>query len=89
MRAHRSAVVILQMTESLRQLDTRGMRCPMPLLKLKQALHGMKAGEEVEVLTTDPGSLRDFQAFLRQAGHVLLSMQEGDKVFRFHIRKAG
>lgn len=63
------------------------MRCPMPLLKLKQQLNGMAAGEEVRVETTDPGSVRDFQAFLRQAGHSLLELQEQEAGFLFHIRK--
>lgn len=59
----------------------------MPLLKLKQALHGMAAGDEIEVRTSDPGSVRDFQAFLRQSGHHLLDMEEGEKEFFFRIRK--
>lgn len=75
------------MSDSSRELDARGLRCPMPLLKLKQALHGMAAGDEIEVRTSDPGSVRDFQAFLRQAGHHLLDMEEGEKEFFFRIRK--
>lgn len=68
-------------------LDARQMRCPMPLLKLKQALHGLPPGAELTVLTTDPGSLRDFEAFLRQAGHELLTVEQGEMEFRFRIRK--
>lgn len=61
----------------------------MPLLKLKQALHGLTAGEEIEVWTTDPASVRDFQAFLRQSGHQLLDTNEGEgeSEFYFLIRK--
>lgn len=70
-----------------RQLDARGLRCPLPLLKLKQALHGMAAGEDILVLTTDPGSVRDFQAFLRQSGHELLELNETPAENRFRIRK--
>lgn len=77
----------LHMAEASRQLDARGLRCPMPLLKLKQALHGMAPGEAVDVLTSDPGSVRDFQAFLRQSGHELLELREGDADFFFRIRK--
>lgn len=84
---HLLPVVILQMSETFRQLDARGLRCPMPLLKLKQTLNGMAAGEVVEVQTTDPGSVRDFQAFLRQGSHVLLELREGGKDFYFRIRK--
>lgn len=75
------------MSETARQLDARGLRCPMPLLKLKQALHGMAAAEVIEVLATDPGSVRDFQAFLRQGGHELLELREDGKEFFFRIRK--
>lgn len=73
--------------EPTRQLDARGLRCPLPLLKLKQALHGMAAGEEIEVWTTDPGAVRDFQAFLRQAGHQLLDLSESPGECYFLIRK--
>lgn len=68
-------------------LDARQLRCPMPLLKLKQALHRMNVGEEIEVLTTDAGSVRDFQAFLRQSGHLLLEIKEQEADFFFLIRK--
>lgn len=68
-------------------LDARQLRCPMPLLKLKQAMHRMNVGEEIEVLTTDAGSVRDFQAFLRQSGHLLLEIKEQEADFFFLIRK--
>lgn len=61
----------------------------MPLLKLKQGLHQLEAGMEITVATTDPGSVRDFQAFLRQAGHELLSQEKTEDGFFFRIRKAG
>jgi tRNA 2-thiouridine synthesizing protein A len=75
------------MSESARELDARGLRCPLPLLKLKQVLHGMAPGEVIEVRTSDPGSVRDFQAFLRQCGHQLLDMSEEPQEFFFMIRK--
>lgn len=75
------------MTDRL-QLDARQWRCPMPLLKLKQALNGMLPGAEIEVLTSDAGSVRDFQAFLRQAGHELLENREQGADYFFLIRKA-
>jgi tRNA 2-thiouridine synthesizing protein A len=74
---------------NVNHLDARGLRCPMPLLKLKQRLNSMQGGEEITVATTDPGSVRDFQAFLRQAGHALLEVREEEAGFLFHIRKAG
>lgn len=75
------------MTDKSVLLDARGLRCPMPLLRLKQALHGMGEGDVIEVRTTDPGSVRDFQAFLRQAGHELQEMREEEGGFFFRIRK--
>jgi tRNA 2-thiouridine synthesizing protein A len=80
-------MVFLQMSDFARELDARGLRCPLPLLKLKQALHGLAPGEEIEVLTSDPGAVRDFQAFLRQSGHQLLDMTEGPQECSFLIRK--
>ena len=71
----------------MKYLDARNLRCPLPLLRLKQQLNTMAAAEEIRVDTTDPGSVRDFQAFLRQAGHSLLEMQEQDSVYQFLIRK--
>jgi len=75
------------MTDVTYQLDARGLHCPMPLLKLKQSLHGMESMAVITVQTSDPGSVRDFQAFLRQAGHELLEMKSDEKEFFFRIRK--
>lgn len=72
----------------MNHLDARGLRCPMPLLKLKQALHKLESGEEITVLTSDAGSIRDFQAFLKQAGHQLVAHEEQGEDFFFKIRKA-
>lgn len=69
-------------------LDARNLRCPMPLLKLKQALHGMPVGEVLTVATTDPVSQRDFVAFLKQTSHQLLVMEQRGDEFYFEIRKA-
>ena len=55
-------------------LDLRGLRCPMPLLKLKQALHKTEAGRRLIVLTTDSGAQRDIPAFLRHTSHQLVSL---------------
>lgn len=70
-------------------LDARGLRCPLPLLRLKQALSRMATGEELEVATTDAGSVKDFRVFLGQAGHELLQFSEAGQEFRFHVRKGG
>lgn len=55
-----------------KELDTRGLNCPLPILKTKKALAEMASGEVLKVVSTDPGALRDFQAFARQTGHQLL-----------------
>jgi tRNA 2-thiouridine synthesizing protein A len=55
-----------------KELDTRGLNCPLPILKTKKALAEMASGEVLKVVSTDPGALRDFQAFARQTGHDLL-----------------
>lgn len=55
-----------------RELDTRGLNCPLPILKAKKALSEMSSGQVLRVVSTDPGSARDFAAFARQTGHALL-----------------
>lgn len=57
------------------EIDTRGLNCPLPILKAKKALHGMASGQLLKVVSTDPGSLRDFQAYARQTGHELVEQQ--------------
>jgi tRNA 2-thiouridine synthesizing protein A len=59
-------------TDSSKDLDTRGLNCPLPILKAKKALADMVSGELLRVLSTDPGSMRDFQAFARQTGNELV-----------------
>lgn len=58
-----------------KEIDTRGLNCPLPILKAKKALADLASGQVLKVLATDPGSLRDFQAFARQTGHVLLGQE--------------
>lgn len=55
-----------------REIDTRGLNCPLPILKAKKALAEMHSGELLRVVATDPGSMRDFQAFARQTGNELV-----------------
>ena len=56
-----------------KELDTRGLNCPLPILKAKKALADMRSGEVLKVVSTDPGSMRDFQAFARQTGNDLVA----------------
>ena len=63
-----------------KQVDARGLNCPLPILKAKKALVELQSGELLKVLCTDPGSVRDFQAFCKQTGHALVEQQtEGDE----------
>ncbi len=71
-----------------RELDVRGLNCPLPILRAKKALAEMTAGTLLKVVATDPGSVRDFQAFCRQTGHELVSSTESEaKEFEFVIRR--
>ena len=58
-----------------KEIDTRGLNCPLPILKAKKALSELSSGQTVKVVSTDPGSLRDFQAFAKQTGNELLEQQ--------------
>ncbi len=69
------------------EVDARGMNCPLPILKAKKALSAMHSGEVLRVLSTDPGSMRDFQAFARQTGHQLVAQTEQDGVFSHLLRR--
>lgn len=69
-------------------LDCSGLRCPLPLLRTKQQLHRMSAGQVLEVVATDAGAKRDIPAFLRQSAHRLLRSGEADGQYRFWIERA-
>ena len=58
-----------------RELDTRGLNCPLPILKAKKSLNEMASGQLLKVVSTDPGSIRDFQAFARQTGNELMAQE--------------
>ncbi|HEU4709390.1 MAG TPA: sulfurtransferase TusA family protein [Methylophilaceae bacterium] len=70
-----------------KELDTRGLRCPLPILRCKKGMAEIAGGQVLKVLATDPGAVKDFRAFCRQTGHELLSQEEQDKIFTFYIRK--
>ncbi|MBB53321.1 MAG: hypothetical protein CMF67_03000 [Magnetovibrio sp.] len=69
-------------------IDTSGMNCPIPIMKAKKAMKAMDAGSTLEVISTDPGSVRDFEAFSRATGNELLESVEEAGVFRFVIQKS-
>jgi tRNA 2-thiouridine synthesizing protein A len=70
-----------------KDLDVRGLNCPLPILRAKKALAELASGQVLRVLATDPGSVKDFQAFAKQTGNALLSAAEADKVFTFFMKK--
>ena len=70
-------------------LDTRGLKCPLPVLRARKAMQPLAPGEVLRVLATDPGTVRDFQAFAEASGHVLLGHTEEDGEFTFRLQKAG
>jgi tRNA 2-thiouridine synthesizing protein A len=67
-------------------LDAKGLNCPLPILKAKKALKEVPAGGTLEVLSTDPGSVADFEAFCRQTGNELLEQSIDDSTYRFLIK---
>ncbi|MCA3252100.1 MAG: sulfurtransferase TusA family protein [Pseudomonadota bacterium] len=73
--------------QASRDLDTRGLNCPLPILKAKKALADMASGELLRVVSTDPGSVRDFQAFARQTGNELVEQQAAGSDFVHVLRR--
>jgi len=69
-----------------KEIDTRGLNCPLPILKAKKALADMASGETLMVVSTDPGSVRDFKAFARQTGNELVDQQTQGSDF-LHLLK--
>lgn len=69
-------------------LDTKGLNCPLPILRAKKAMKDVPAGGTLQVLATDPGAVKDFEAFCRSTGNQLVDWKEEGGVFTFNIRKA-
>jgi TusA-related sulfurtransferase len=70
-----------------KELDTRGLNCPLPILKTKKALADMESGQVLKVVSTDPGSTRDFQAFARQTGNELVEQTTVGNEFIHVLRR--
>jgi tRNA 2-thiouridine synthesizing protein A len=69
-----------------RELDAKGLKCPLPILRAKKALSEMENEQVLKIVATDPGSVKDFQAFAKQTGHVLIGAEEGNGEFTFFLR---
>jgi tRNA 2-thiouridine synthesizing protein A len=76
------------MTKANQELDARNLNCPLPILKAKKAINGMAPGEVLRIYATDPGSVKDFEAFSKQTGNELLESTESGNEFHFLLRKA-
>jgi len=70
-----------------KELDARGLNCPLPILRTKKALTDMTSGQVLKVLATDPGSVKDFEAFSKQTGNALLSSESANREFIFFMKK--
>ena len=69
-------------------VDAKGLSCPMPIVKTAQAVKAVPAGELIEVLATDPGSVKDFAAWTRTTGNAIVEQTEDAGVYRFVIKRA-
>ena len=70
-----------------KELDARGLNCPLPILRAKKALNEIGAGKVLKITSTDPGSVKDFQAFAKQTGNELLDSAEASGEYTFFLRK--
>ena len=75
------------MTADIVTVDATGLTCPMPLLKAKKALNAMIPGQHLRVLATDPGSVRDFEVFSAQSGHLLLESSQDGGTYRYLLER--
>ncbi|MBN8509788.1 MAG: sulfurtransferase TusA family protein [Burkholderiales bacterium] len=73
--------------DAQKEVDARGLNCPLPILKAKKALADMASGQVLKVVATDPGSMRDFQAFARQTGNELIEQAALNDEFVHYLRR--
>lgn len=71
-----------------KELDARGLSCPLPIVKTKKSLNDMSTGQVLKVISTDSGSLKDMEAFAEQTGNALLATEESGKEYVFFLRKS-
>jgi tRNA 2-thiouridine synthesizing protein A len=70
-----------------KEVDARGLNCPLPILRTKKALTDMASGQVLRIVATDPGAVKDFQAFAKQTGNALVDHSASDKEFTFFMQK--
>ena len=69
------------------ELDARGLNCPLPILRAKKAINGLESGQVLRIIATDPGSVKDFEAFAKQTGNELMESAEAGGEFTFLMKK--
>jgi TusA-related sulfurtransferase len=79
--------VAMAIVEIHQRVDARGLSCPMPIVKTAQAIKTLGSGEFIEVLATDPGSVKDFAAWSRSTGNELIEQSSDGAIYRFVIRR--
>jgi tRNA 2-thiouridine synthesizing protein A len=75
------------MTDFAKELDARGLNCPLPILRTKKAIAELNSGEVLKIVATDPGAVKDFEAFAKQTGNELLEHSEAGGEFTFFMKK--
>ncbi|MDO9282917.1 MAG: sulfurtransferase TusA family protein [Methylotenera sp.] len=70
-----------------KEVDATGLNCPLPILRCKKGLSDMASAQVLKIISTDPGSVKDFNAFCVQTGHTLLQLDQDDTSFTFYIKK--
>lgn len=75
------------MAEFDQELDACGLNCPLPILRAKKALAGLESGQILRIIATDPGAVKDFEAFAKQTGNELLDSNEDNGKFSFRVKK--
>jgi tRNA 2-thiouridine synthesizing protein A len=70
-----------------KEIDARGLNCPLPILRAKKALNDMQSGQVLKIVATDPGAVKDFQAFCKQTGNELLSQAQADREYSFFVKR--
>jgi tRNA 2-thiouridine synthesizing protein A len=75
------------MSDFKQELDARGLNCPLPILRTKKAINGLASGEILKVIATDPGSVKDMEAFCKQTGNEMISTSEAGGDYTFMIKK--
>lgn len=75
------------MTDFNDELDARGLNCPLPILRTKKSMNGMEIGQVLKVTATDPGSVKDMEAYAKQTGHEVVDSSDDGGEFTFYIKK--